>query len=123
MITSRPFDNTIVVATHGNGMYSNKIFNPSAVAEIKNSELSATSFPNPFNQTVSILLNEEVKGEAVSEIFDMHGALIKKIKANNSSSFTWNGNDFSNRPCANGIYFVRLSANGKSAIKKIVKQE
>ena len=123
MITSRPFDNTIVVATHGNGMYSNKIFNPSAVEEVKRNTFSATCYPNPFNQTVSIFLNEEVKGEAVSEIFDMQGALIKKIKANNSSSFTWDGKDFSNRPCANGIYFVRLSANGKSAVKKIAKQE
>ncbi len=100
MIASRTFDNTIVVATHGNGMYSNKVYTPSSVIETKKDELKVNCYPNPFNHSVTISFDEEIKGEALAEIFDMNGKLRATLRNQSTGIITWSGKDFSNRACA-----------------------
>ena len=120
MITSRTFDHNIVVATHGNGIYSNKIFTPSSVGDKTNSALSIKCFPNPFNDFTAIEISEEVKGEMTATIYDIAGRMIQQLYSN-TNRINWNGKDISGRNCAEGTYFVKVSANGKTIVKKLVK--
>ncbi len=121
MIQSRTFDNTIVVATHGNGIYSNKIFTPSAVDKISSTALNATAYPNPFSNSVIVELNEESKTETEFEVFDYNGRLIRKWRDKNLSKTTWDGKDFSLNPVSSGSYLLKVTSNGKSTVKKLVK--
>lgn len=123
MITSRTFDNTIVVATHGNGMYSNKVFNPSSVAETKKDELKVNCYPNPFSNAVTISFSEELKGETAIEIFDITGRQIRKLKTGNNQPVMWDGRDATNHNCSTGTYLILVTANSKTTLKKVVKQE
>ena len=123
MITSRTFDNTIVVATHGNGMYSNKMYDPLSVIETKHDEWNINYFPNPFNSGVTRSLTGEIKGEVVAEVFDITGRIIRKLKVENTSAITWDGKDFSNHNCPTGTYLIKITTNSKMAVKKVIKQE
>ncbi|MDB5284749.1 MAG: hypothetical protein JWO06_3824 [Bacteroidota bacterium] len=121
MIQARAFDNNIIVATHGNGIYSNKVFTPSAIDDKKADQLGIICYPNPFSNSVVIQLSAETRGETLAEIFDISGKLVKKITARNTTQIIWDGNDLSNKLCAAGTYLVRITANGKSGLKKLVK--
>jgi hypothetical protein len=120
MITSRTFDNNIVVATHGNGIYSNKVFTPSAVSEIS-SEKHIACYPNPFDNSVTVDFGIEAKGDVEAEIYDLTGRLVRRLSARNSSKITWNGRDLNNNLCASGTYLVKMTANDKTITGKVVK--
>ncbi|MES2620796.1 MAG: T9SS type A sorting domain-containing protein [Bacteroidota bacterium] len=121
MITSRTFDNKMVVATHGNGIYTNKIFTPSSISYTKHTAMEVNCYPNPFSSSVVIESGMDSKGTMDAEIFDLSGRAIRKMHVTNSSSVIWNGNDAANNVCAAGTYFVRITLNGKSKVMKIVK--
>ncbi len=122
MITSRTFDNTIVVATHGNGMFSNKIYTPSAITETPGSKVPLKAYPNPFNNSVSVAIGEEFKGDVTVEIADINGRIVSRFKSTAGKSVTWNGRDLLNQDCAKGVYFARVSSEGKSAVARLIKQ-
>jgi hypothetical protein len=120
MITSRIFDNTIVVATHGNGVYSNKIFTPSAIADISKGKLEVNCYPNPFSSSVTMELGTEIKGDVEASVFDLNGRLVRRLTVKNVSRIVWNGRDLSNNPCAPGTYMVKITAGDKAVVKKLV---
>jgi len=123
MIASRTFDNTIIVATHGNGMYSNKVFSPSLVKEVGKEDLALNCFPNPFNHSVSVSFSQEVRGEVTAEVFDLTGRLVRRLRADNNSPIIWDGKDFDNRNCGGGTYLIIVNSGKKTYTKKVVKQE
>ncbi len=121
MITSRISDNTIVVATHGNGIYSNKIFTPSSVSDVAKDALTFNCYPNPFTNSVTIEVKGESRGDMEINIFDISGRSVRRISEANSKKIVWDGKDFSNNPCTAGTYFVALHTNGKTKTQKIIK--
>jgi len=121
MITSRPYDSTVVVGTHGNGVYSNKVYVPTAVQNIAAPDLSVTVYPNPFNNNVVIAMNETTGGLIQADIFDMNGKLLRKLSQTNTKELIWDGKDFTNATCASGTYLVKVTANSRSTFKKVVK--
>lgn len=77
-------------------------------------------YPNPFNSSTTISFSNLQDAEI--KIFDIKGALIKTLKANNSNagSIIWNGTDNSECNITSGIYFARASGkNGSASIKLI----
>ncbi len=123
MMASRTFDNTIVVATHGNGMYSNKIFDPSSILEATKNALQVSCYPNPFNHSIAIALTEVVKGNVVGEVFDLTGKKCATLQSCNTGNLIWDGKDFDGRNCSVGMYIARVTANSKTNTIKLVKQE
>lgn len=119
MITSRPFDHNIVVATHGNGMYSNKIFTPSGIGNINSAQVSVNCFPNPFTASVSFDVSE-LNGKTNVDIYALNGTLEKRMAAT-SNHVIWDGNNESGTVCAPGTYLANIQCNGKAIVKKIVK--
>ncbi|MDO9576878.1 MAG: T9SS type A sorting domain-containing protein [Candidatus Cloacimonadales bacterium] len=84
------------------------------------------NYPNPFNPstTISFSLNTETNEEAEIVIFNLKGQKIKTIPVILSGvegSVIWNGTDQNDRPVSTGIYFYKLSLNGKTVdIKRML---
>lgn len=111
MITSRTFDQNIVVATHGNGMYSNKVFTPSAINSVKADEHNWNVAPNPTTGQFTINVSSELIGTEYS-VYNTNGQLITRGKVQDNS----NPVSISNQPA--GMYLVHV----KNSVRKILKQ-
>ncbi|MBL0308681.1 MAG: T9SS type A sorting domain-containing protein [Bacteroidetes bacterium] len=121
MITSRTFDNTIVVATHGNGIYSNKIFTPSSIKEDPTNILSINYYPNPFHHATSMKRNDGDGGEVYADVFDLNGTLLKRIPKTSGKQLIWDGKNSSGNDAPIGIYLIKTYVGNKSAITRVMK--
>ncbi len=121
MITSRTFDHTIVVATHGNGIFSNRIFTPSSVLEYGQDEAMIHCYPNPFTGKITIDFSKIPSGITHAEIFDINGRLVRTFSERNSSQLLWDGKNTGNEECPAGAYFVKLVMNRNVTVKKLIK--
>ena len=121
MVTSRTYDSTVVVGTHGNGVYSNKVYVPTAVQNIKANDLQVNAWPNPFNNTININVSAINTAFIEAEVYDLNGRLLRKLSQQNAAHLTWDGKDYSNSLCASGAYLIKVIADGKSTFKKVVK--
>jgi hypothetical protein len=73
-------------------------------------------YPNPANESISILLNE--KESALIEIFDQTGRRVLSQKSNNEVlKIEMNTSEFSP-----GIYTVRLTQANRSSAQIFIKQ-
>lgn len=120
MITSRVHDGNIVVATHGNGIYSNKYFEPTRVRENVLEKVECLLFPNPFAESVSIEVSVKGATPLYIEVYDLQGKKIATVAREQAFSgrqiFQWNG---SNAPAGN--YILRVQGGKNFITKKIVK--
>lgn len=82
-----------------------------------------TAFPNPFYSTIEINIspNTTIEHPDVS-IYDFNGKLIKTLKRDNNSdyTFTWNAQDLNGNFVAPGTYIVRSITKVNKAGKVIV---
>jgi hypothetical protein len=77
------------------------------------------AYPNPFNSRTVLSFNLPTEATAKVEVYDISGRLAgvladKKFAAGNHT-ITWDASGF-----ASGVYFVKLSAEGISQVKKAV---
>lgn len=119
MITSRVEDGNIVVATHGNGMYSNKIY--SAVNDSKpNNIKSINVYPVPFSNQLHLQFDADVSGKANVLLYSLNGNLVGNwgkvldVGKNNIEL-----NDLDNIP--NGTYLISFITSKGKFSKQIVK--
>ncbi len=109
MITSRTFDNTIVVATHGNGMYSNKVYTPSGINKVNEAQFTLSVFPNPGFGTYTLDADAKLVGETM-EVYSFDGKLVQKaIISSQKQEIKIAG--------AAGIYFVKVKGLSLKLIK------
>jgi hypothetical protein len=77
------------------------------------------NYPNPFNPTTTIDFSIVQSSKVVLKIYDSKGCevetLVNREMSPGNYSATWNAYGF-----ATGVYFYRMTANGKSAMNKIV---
>jgi hypothetical protein len=82
---------------------------------VASSELA--SFPNPFNPETTLKYNILKPGNVNMAIYNIKGqhitTLVNETLKSGSYSVKWSGCDKSGHLCASGVYFVRLSQNGK----------
>jgi hypothetical protein len=75
-------------------------------------EISIVVYPNPFNSSTNITLNDMEGGDAQIEIYDIRGRLIRSLTAYNiqggDKKAVWDATDNSGRSVSSGIYFVRV---------------
>lgn len=88
------------------------------------SEPALSIYPNPFNPSTTIKFCLTDPADIKLEIYNQNGQLVKCLtqgKADSGfSSINWNGTDSHNRKVASGLYYSRLSFNGKSITKKMI---
>ncbi|RLA40867.1 MAG: flagellar basal body rod modification protein, partial [Gammaproteobacteria bacterium] len=126
MIDSRTTDNTVVVATHANGVYSaSGVF--TAIEDedqLVPQEFSLEqNYPNPFNPTTTIRYTLN-KSEAVTlTVFDISGKKIVDLVRGNQAAglhtVSWNGKNNSGQAVPSGTYVYRLTTGSKTESRKM----
>jgi len=82
------------------------------------------NYPNPFNSSTVIEYETQSPGPVALEIYNILGQRIYdqeiEIQTPGSHSFRWNGHDHAGGEVPNGIYFYRVTAEGRSESHKMV---
>jgi hypothetical protein len=85
------------------------------------------SYPNPFSGNVRIGFGLPTNGWVKIDIFDVAGRHVAKLLDEDQTPgyhrVMWNGQDSQGRRVAPGVYFYRVSFQGKSEIKKMMVVE
>lgn len=81
-----------------------------------NREMSISSYPNPFNNAVSISYSISSSGVYDLSVFDILGRRVKILTSGflnaGENRVIWDGTDEYSRDVASGIYFARLQGEG-----------
>ena len=90
----------------------------SPVAELKQ------NFPNPFNPITNIGYDLPEDGEVQLTVYNLKGQLVKRLLNKRDSigphTVVWDGTDSRGNKCSSGVYYYRLTTNGKSVSKKML---
>jgi hypothetical protein len=83
------------------------------------------NYPNPFNPVTTITFSVAEEGRAHLAVYDVAGKLVRTPVDENKPAgvlheVTWDGLDDHGQSVATGVYFCRLTANGRSITKKMV---
>lgn len=85
---------------------------------------SITNMPNPFNAETTIEFTVDVRGVVTAEIFDVRGALIKRVFDGTMESgphrLFWDCSNDRECQVASGIYFFVLKTDGSLQTKKLL---
>jgi hypothetical protein len=80
--------------------------------------------PNPFNPSTTISFALPAAGVVDLSVYDVSGrrvtTLASGLRAAGPHTETWDGKDASGREVGSGVYFVRLTAAGETATRKMV---
>jgi len=80
--------------------------------------------PNPFQTTTSLRFDSPITGPARIDIFDVRGRRVHTLPTSGRDAragvATWNGTDDAGRELASGVYFVRLSVDGRMVANRRV---
>jgi hypothetical protein len=83
-----------------------------------------TAGPNPARSQVRIRYAASAAGTAGIAIYDANGRQVRSVPSGAAEPAqrhaTWNLDDDSGRPVANGVYFCRLAAGGITLDRKLV---
>jgi hypothetical protein len=116
-----------IMAFTGRGAYMLYNYQTSSESIMQIPEINLSNYPNPFNPTTEIRFQisdfSEIESAAI-EIYNLKGQRVKTIPINSSTlqlinSITWNGTDDNFKPVSSGVYYYKLSVNGKTeAVRK-----
>jgi hypothetical protein len=82
------------------------------------------NYPNPFNPTTTIMFEIGVAGKTQVDIYNIKGQKVKTLfdeeMETGQHSIIWNGKDSNNKNVSSGMYFYKISVNGKQKTKKMI---
>ncbi len=83
------------------------------------------NYPNPFNPTTEVKFSVKYNNTSVSmDIYNIKGEHIKSYPSKEFSSgmnsIFWHGKDMNNKEVGSGVYFYKISINGKNSISKML---
>ncbi len=119
----RESDRTIVVGTHGRGVFSTQI--PSTPLSVKPTPTTPQqfaleqNFPNPFNPTTTIRYTLPTSSKVKLTIYDIQGREIATL-VNEEQSAGWKEVQWNCTGVSSGIYFYRVQAGSFVEIKRMV---
>jgi hypothetical protein len=121
MIDTRPTDGLVVVATHGNGIYSANIASVNDIVsadDITSDAIYMDCYPNPSPDRINISFNSLVNGNGVLDVYQQNGQLVKhdalKITAGKNIYMLLK------QSMPAGVYFIQVKDGSRSAVKKVV---
>ena len=78
-------------------------------------------FPNPFNNHVNILIQDESSTSSTISIYNINGGIIRtEILPPFANSYSWNGLHGNGEAVSSGAYIVRLENSNNSFNNKIL---
>jgi hypothetical protein len=121
MIKTRPSDGKIVVATHGNGIYSAQL--PPVfvgVSEVNGSAFQFATYPNPFHDLNTVDLVLPAQGTLSLRVLDLSGKQVEvlfygDVPAGQKRVF-WNRSS----ELASGTYLLLAEWNGERIVRRVV---
>lgn len=122
MITSRTYDNNIVVATHGNGIYSNKEF-VTSVSELNADKLGiylSNITPNPVVNKMKFTYRIDKDAQLSLKIYDLSGKLIEVLYNEKQQAGTYEKRWFAKTEMAKGLYRLVLDVEGNKLSKQFL---
>jgi plastocyanin len=82
------------------------------------------NFPNPFNPTTSIQMSLNRASRVRFSVYNILGESVDESDFGNLApgnyTLTWDANSTEHRALPSGVYFYRISANGRVETKKMV---
>jgi len=84
------------------------------------------NYPNPFNGSTNIKysLPNDTEENVKLVIYNLLGQKVKTLvnekQAAGNYNVVWNGKDETDKPCASGIYFYKISTNNFTDVKKMI---
>lgn len=112
-----------VIGTYSNNAYYLRQGYQQPLSKIKvsplsqNNDLSATVFPNPFEQSVSIFFNKNMKKDISVLVFGLNGKLIYSKKYMPLQRIQIHFDDLSS-----GTYLLKVVSNNKLFHSKLIKK-
>jgi flagellar hook assembly protein FlgD len=125
MITSRTHDGSIVIATHGNGVYAMQLKSTVGIENINNqNSIDASIYPNPMNDNCTIKFSLKNDVAITIAVYNIYGEKINTLVENENMmdgkhEITWNGKNQKGAEVSNGNYFVVINSNNRD--KKVLK--
>ncbi len=130
MIDNRPSDGLVVVATHGNGVYSGYTNQGEIITSVEEETLTFPNtftlhqnYPNPFNPTTTIAYTLAKPSQVAISIYNIVGQRVKTYdqRMQPAGKFTvrWSGVNDNGSRVASGTYIIRLEAvtsNGENTV-------
>ncbi len=87
-------------------------------------KVDVMNYPNPFNPDTTIRFGIPKSGNAEVSIYNLKGQLVKSLfkgyKEAGYHSVVWNGRNRNNQSVASGIYFSKITCEGKSKVTKLM---
>ena len=99
---------------------------PTAVVGSETSlALAPVVSPNPFGAETTIRFGMERSGPVSVTVYDLSGRLVRTLASENLApaglrSVRWDGRGDDNRRLANGVYFCRIHADGRTTASRVV---
>ncbi len=76
------------------------------------------NYPNPFKPTTTINFSMADPGHVSLNVYDTSGRLLKTLldgdRSSNTYQLTWNGTDDNQTSVSSGVYFYKLTIDGKT---------
>ncbi|MCB9234832.1 MAG: PKD domain-containing protein [Bacteroidia bacterium] len=79
-------------------------------------------YPNPFNGSFNIALDLQNGGQVAAELYDLSGKSVAKVFEGTLNSGKSELN-FAAEQTAPGVYFLRVTAEGRSSVVKVLKAQ
>lgn len=87
------------------------------------SGVSAFASPNPFNPATKIETSLKKAGHVSVRIYSIDGRLVKTLVDESATAgrheVLWDGRDNSGNAVRSGVYFVKTTSGGESAVFKL----
>lgn len=119
----RVSDRKVIVGTHGRGIYSVIVPQPSDVPQSDAAFLLAQNTPNPFNPSTRIDYRLAGRDDVRLEVFDLAGRSVRVLvngpREAGAHHCTWDGRDASGRRAGSGVYLYRLQTSAGSLERKM----
>lgn len=84
----------------------------------------SSNYPNPFNPTTTIEYSIPQSCRVGLNIYNIKGQKVRTLVNSETERgrhrIVWNGRDDGNQSVASGVYFIRLEADGKNSIRKVM---
>ena len=88
------------------------------------SNLTISSYPNPFNSSTTISYNLPGSGEVRINIYNTKGQLVKTLiaedKTKGSYQIIWDGKDKNGNPVSSSLYLLQITAGKQSRVHKMI---
>jgi hypothetical protein len=121
MVVARATDGLVVVATHGNGVYSSNVITgvETQPTMLPNQFALEQNYPNPFNPTTEIRYQISEVSNVTLKVYDALGREVSTLVNEQKTPGTYEVN-FDGSRLASGAYFARLQSGSKELTRKMM---